>query len=635
MKANAHLDLQLETGVLYEPSSDGQEHPLLGEDSFQQVLALERKRSERSGNPVLLMLLNLKDLGNHHASRNLLSHLSSALYAVTRETDIKGWYANHLILGVIYTEIGNTDLQEARDTIYRKVDECLRDILTGEQRQQVEISFDAFLGNEPQQLAESVLTDFRFSRSKASTGVAAASPMHCFTSFLRHRGVLMVGDVMLVGLACFLSAWIRVGAPFNIFAEAPVAYSATLCLVLASLFIFDQYNALHLSRWRETLTRTALAVCLAALCSAAISFYVPQWQSGFPLYALEAGLVWVFLATFRVVYARLFVPAEARMPALVLGNGNLGKNVCQLLSTPFSPYDVQGCLVDGHSGESDESRKLGILGSLDQIGETAGTLGIRTLIVALPRHRSQHIVRRILEARLNGMEIIDMPDLYERLTGRVPLQYIEDQWLLFADGFSLLSRVAVQRVKRLIDLIFSSLVLLITLPAAAIIALAIRLDSSGPVFYQEERIGKSGHHFYVWNFRSLCSHAGENGNSSARQGDPRATRVGRWLRLLRIDQLPQIWNVFKGDMSLVGPSPERPELARELNRQIPYYSVRHTVPPGITGWAHIKYPYGASFEDALRRLEYDLYYIKNMSIFLDLKILFRTIGMALLGEAPR
>ncbi len=622
--------------VAESPSlGEDRESPLLGEDSFQQVLALERKRSERSGKPVLLMLLNLRNFGLHPVSHKLLSQLNALLFAVTRETDIKGWYANQLILGVIYTEIGNADLLEARDTIYRKVDEGLGDILSGEERRQVEITFEAFVGREPRQLPESVPSDFRFPRRKASTGAASVSPVQGVTSFLKHRGILIVGDVLLIGAVCILSAWIHQGAPFGLFTEAPAAFMVQLGLLLAGLFLFGQYHVRHLSRWREGFTRTALAVCLAAVCALALSFLAFPWPAGLPLPALEAALVWALLATYRLVYARLLLPAGAREPALILGNGNLGKSVCQLLGTPLSPYEVRGCLVDGYSGESSHSSQPGILGGLDQIGETAAALGIRTLILALPRRRSQHVVRRVLEARLSGMEVIDMPDLCERLTGRVPLQYIEDQWLLLADGFSLLSKVAVQRVKRLIDVVVAGLVLLITSPVAAVIALAIRLDSRGPVFYQEERLGRNGRLFSLWSFRTLGAPMTEQGNGSQRPGEPGVTRVGRWLRFLHLDRLPQIWNVFKGDMSLVGPSPERSELARELGRQIPYYAVRHTVAPGLTGWARIKYPHEASYADALCRFEYDLYYLKNMSILLDLKILFRTIGMTLLGEAPR
>jgi exopolysaccharide biosynthesis polyprenyl glycosylphosphotransferase len=244
-------------------------------------------------------------------------------------------------------------------------------------------------------------------------------------------------------------------------------------------------------------------------------------------------------------------------------------------------------------------------------------------------------MRSILEARLLGVEVLDMPQLYQRLAAKIPVQYIEDRWLLFSDGFSLLSRGYVQKIKRILDVIFSALLLTIAAPLIVITTIAIRLDSPGPVFYKQQRVGKRCRIFTVHKFRSMTYNAEESGAKWAKKRDPRVTRVGRLIRFCRIDEIPQIWNVFIGNMSLVGPRPERPEFVKVLDSQIPYYGIRHTVTPGITGWAQIKYPYGASIDDASRKLEYDLYYIKNMSILLDLKILLRTIGVVLLGEGAR
>ncbi|MBW1703193.1 MAG: exopolysaccharide biosynthesis polyprenyl glycosylphosphotransferase [Deltaproteobacteria bacterium] len=190
-------------------------------------------------------------------------------------------------------------------------------------------------------------------------------------------------------------------------------------------------------------------------------------------------------------------------------------------------------------------------------------------------------------------------------------------------------------MKRLIDLSISALIIIITLPLLAVTALAIRLDSPGPVFFKQQRVGKGGKVFSVWKFRSMYKDAEQNGAVWADKSDPRVTRVGRVIRFLRIDELPQLWNIFRGEMSLIGPRPERPEFVRELTASIPYYDIRHSVSPGITGWAQVNYPYGASVEDALHKLEYDVYYIKNMSLFLDFKIFIRTIGVVLFGQGAR
>jgi len=634
MKADVQLDLQFDPRAPLVSFPDDREPILLGEDSFQQVLALEKKRTERSGTPILLMLINLKDVLRGPEREPLTTRIASALFAVTRETDVKGWYASNLILGVICTELGSAGLPEARDIIQHKVDERFRDILGTEQMRRVRLSFEAFCGKGQQELPAGSPSDIQLYQ-KETPKEATAKSRPAAAALLRHRGILLAADLVLIGLACFVSLWVRVGTPLNVFEEYTGACLATLLQYLAGLFIFDQYNPHRLCRWRDTFTRIGLAVCLGILVASAFFYIAPQWQFGRGVLAIQAGLVWLFLFLFRVGYARLFLAMEPRVPALVLGNGNLGNNVCKLLASPFSPFEVKGCLIDGGIGMVGGNGAPTVLGGLDRIGETATELGIKTIIIALPRQRSHRVIRKVLEARLNGIEVIDLPNLYERLTDRVPVQYIEDQWLLFADGFYLISKPYVQKLKRLIDLGFSSLMLVATFPLALTVALAIRLDSPGPVFYRQERTGKNNRVFTVWKFRSMCANAEAQGAKWAQKRDPRITRVGRWLRIFRIDELPQIWNVFKGEMSLVGPRPERPEFVRELNRQIPYYTVRHTVPPGITGWAQVQYPYGASLEDALRKLEYDLYYIKNMSILLDLKILLRTIGVVLLGEGAR
>jgi exopolysaccharide biosynthesis polyprenyl glycosylphosphotransferase len=255
--------------------------------------------------------------------------------------------------------------------------------------------------------------------------------------------------------------------------------------------------------------------------------------------------------------------------------------------------------------------------------------------LAITRDRPPELVRKILDARFQGINVREMADVYEELTGRIPIRYIADQWLLSSEGFSLLYKEYVQKVKRLVDVGFSSVLLLLTAPLFGITALAVRLDSPGPIFYKQERVGKGRKPFTIYKFRSMREDAESGGARWAMERDPRVTKVGNLLRLTHVDELPQIWNVFRGDMSVVGPRPERPEFVRMLEEAVPYYAVRHAVRPGITGWAQVSYRYGASIEDAMRKLESDLYYVKNMSLFLDLKIMLRTIGVVFLTDGAR
>ena len=210
-------------------------------------------------------------------------------------------------------------------------------------------------------------------------------------------------------------------------------------------------------------------------------------------------------------------------------------------------------------------------------------------MLAITHDRPAGLINRILDARIKGMSILEMPTLFEKLTGRVPVEHIHDGWLAFTDGFYMITQEYIQKIKRLIDFGISGLLLLVTSPVIALSALVIKLDSPGPVFFHQKRMGKGGTIFNVLKFRSMVQNAEENGAVWAEKNDFRITRVGRWIRHLRIDELPQIYNVFRGEMSLIGPGPERPEFIQELEARIPYYSIRHAVRPGITGWAQVNY----------------------------------------------
>jgi sugar transferase (PEP-CTERM system associated) len=285
--------------------------------------------------------------------------------------------------------------------------------------------------------------------------------------------------------------------------------------------------------------------------------------------------------------------------------------------------------------QSGNPRGSAVMGTSEQIGEIADRVGATMAILAIPHNRSSSLIRNVLRARLSGLEIREMADVYERITNRIPVENIGDQWLLFAEGFYLLHKEHTQKLKRLFDVLASGLLLLLFAPLLALVAVAVRLDSPGSVFFRQTRVGKGQQVFTIHKFRSMKSDAEATGAKWAIEGDPRVTRVGKLLRLTHIDEIPQIWNLLKGDMSLVGPRPERPEFVSVLENEIPYYFVRHSVKPGMTGWAQINYRYGASTEDAKNKLEYDLYYVKNMSLFLDFRILLRTIGVVVFGDGAR
>lgn len=446
---------------------------------------------------------------------------------------------------------------------------------------------------------------------------------------------LLLGDIALILLATYLAPIIRLGQALPIFDLHTGASFFTLFFYIIMLYIFDFYNVNRQFWSKDSMFRITLAIGIAGFFAGFVFYSLPQWKYGRGIFLMQMVLVWFFLFGWRLIFSLIYPISVQREDVLVLGAGKSGTALYNLLKGPTSPYRIVGFLDDDPAKQSKTVGSPMVLGPTDRLLEIAAQRRIKTAILAITHERPAGLIHNILQARMKGMRIIEMPTLYEGLTRRVPIKHIYDGWLLFADGFHFLSKEYVQRVKRLIDLGVSSLLLLITLPITAITALAIRLDSPGPVFFKQERVGKDGNIFTLWKFRSMCQDAERNGAVWAQKNDPRVTRVGKWIRLLRIDEIPQLWNVFRGEMSLIGPRPERPELVKELERQIPYYFIRHSVRPGITGWAQVNYPYGASVEDALIKLEYDLYYIKNMSIILDLKIILKTIGVVILGQGAR
>ena len=450
--------------------------------------------------------------------------------------------------------------------------------------------------------------------------------------FPRQKLFLLSGD---------LGSILAAGLVMSLSAASPAAAVSSLLTVLvisvicypAALYGFDMYNAERSFRHGDMIKRCLLATLLGGAVSALLSTVAGEYTiaRGQPLHM---AIVWVLFAGCRYAYSTLSQTALVKKAVLIVGAGDTGMAIYNVLCSPASPYTVKG-FVDDDDGASTAWAYPKIVGTTDRVTELAGNAGAASVILAIPGDRSPRLTRSILRARLQGTIIEEMADVYERLTGRVPVEHIQDEWLLSAEGFDILHKAYIRHVKRFFDLVISGFLLLLTAPVILVAGLLIRLDSAGPIFYTQERVGKDGRVFNVYKFRSMRVDAEEHGAQWAVGDDPRVTRVGKWLRLYRIDELPQLWNVARGDMSLVGPRPERPEFVRLLEQRIPYYSLRHYVTPGITGWAQVTFRYASSVEDGLNKLEADVYYIKNMSLLLDLKILLKTVGVVFLAQGSR
>ena len=272
--------------------------------------------------------------------------------------------------------------------------------------------------------------------------------------------------------------------------------------------------------------------------------------------------------------------------------------------------------------------------TIADLGRYVDDVGASEVVLALQERRNSLPVKDLLRVKTRGVHVIDFSGFIERETGRVDLDTLNPSWLIFSDGFSS-GRLASSISKRVFDVVVSLLLLVLAFPVLVLFAILIKLESPGPVFYRQTRVGLYGQSFDVVKLRSMRQDAEKDGPKWASENDPRVTRIGRIIRTVRIDEIPQAWSVLKGEMSFVGPRPERPQFVAKLEEMLPYYAERHMVKPGITGWAQINYPYGASAEDARQKLEYDLYYAKNYSPFLDLLILLQTARVIIWPEGAR
>ena len=353
------------------------------------------------------------------------------------------------------------------------------------------------------------------------------------------------------------------------------------------------------------------------------------WRSVL-LYAM--GLAILFLVGNRVLTGRLLGVENFRRTVLVLGAGERAQRLERLAERPESGFRVAAFIAMGNAEPvvvSAVRRE-----TIADLGRYADGLGASEVVLALQERRNSLPLKDLLRVKTKGVDVADFSSFLEREMGRVDLDTLNPSWLIFSDGFSAGRRLS-SIAKRAFDIVASLLLLVVGLPLIGLFALLVKLESDGPAFFRQKRVGLYGQEFTLIKLRSMRSDAEAGGSKWAEKDDPRITRVGRFIRMVRIDELPQVWSVLKGEMSFVGPRPEVPAFVTMLDKELPYYAERHVVKPGITGWAQINYPYGASTEDARHKLEYDLYYAKNYTPFLDLLILIQTARVILWPEGAR
>jgi sugar transferase (PEP-CTERM system associated) len=452
------------------------------------------------------------------------------------------------------------------------------------------------------------------------------------------NAVLLLGvlDILLLALAGELG-WVwrqhqLDSLPGSMLSRLPQLATFALTLEVAMISV-GVYRAESLQSLRQAMARLIVSISLGILFLSAIFFLVPQlslWRSNL-LYAM--GLSILLLLFLRVLLGKALGSQAFKRRIVVLGAGPRAERLKLLSKRPGSAFAVVGYVA-----MSETNRIIPEAIARDAIYNLADhvvLLNASEVVLALEERRNALPLKDLLRIKTTGVHVNEISTFLERETGRVDLQSVNPSWLIFSDGFSS-GRMFSSAFKRLFDIVASLGLLMLALPVIMLASIAVKLDSRGPAFYRQRRVGLYGQGFDIIKLRSMRSDAEAPGEAVwAEKDDPRVTRVGRLLRTLRIDELPQCWSVLKGEMSFVGPRPERPHFVDDLEQQLPFYAERHMVKPGITGWAQINYPYGASIEDSRQKLEYDLYYAKNYSPFLDLLILLQTIRVVLFPEGVR
>ena len=457
-----------------------------------------------------------------------------------------------------------------------------------------------------------------------------------FKHYIPHA-VLLLGLIdfallVLAGdLAWVLRAW-QVGMePGRLLYRLPLllAFAAVTQSALIAVGVFGT-DALRSMRFAGA--RLLVGVSLAILSFALIAFVLHGhtfWRSTL-FFAMVLAIL--LLMANRIVVGGIVGASAFRRRVLVLGAGTRARRIKELAERPESGFAVVGYIaMNAGQPALDQAVPRGAIADLSSY---VRDFGATEVVLALEERRNALPLKDLLRIKTAGVHVNDFSSFLERETGRVDLDTLNPSWLIFSDGFSS-GRMLSSAAKRLFDLVASGAVLALTFPVIALFAVLVKLDSHGPAFFRQRRVGLYGEPFEMIKLRSMRSDAEKGGAKWAEKDDPRITRVGKFIRKVRIDELPQAWSVLTGRMSFVGPRPEVPTFVDDLEDKLPFYAERHMVKPGITGWAQINYPYGASVEDARAKLEYDLYYAKNYTPFLDLLILLQTLRVVLWPEGAR
>jgi len=458
--------------------------------------------------------------------------------------------------------------------------------------------------------------------------------MQVFNRHVSAKG-LTVFSLETVLISCSILVAARVHGPLDSVPGAfwKIALATGVCALC--FYYNDLYDLTIVHSKTELLVRVMRAAGTAALALAITSALVPAVSIGHGVFLTSVGLLLVVVPAWRIAFDGVTRDPHLEERILIVGTGSIARLIAwQIENQHDFAYRIVGYLAE--NGETDvdaDDLHLPLLGSAVDVARLAALHQIDRAVIAISDRRGHLPIQELLRAKLSGIRIEDAATTYERITGKILTDGIAPSWFIFSDGFRASRTTRV--LKRIIDVVMAAVGLVVSAPLMLMTAVAIRLDSPGPVLYKQERVGENDRLFTLCKFRSMRSDAEKGTPIWAKSNDSRVTRIGRFIRLTRLDELPQLLNVLRGDMSFVGPRPERPYFVQQLTAQIPFYAERHAVKPGVTGWAQVRYRYGSSIEDAMEKLRYDLYYIKHLSIAFDLTIAIDTVKVILCAKGAQ
>ena len=448
----------------------------------------------------------------------------------------------------------------------------------------------------------------------------------------------VIGEGLFIYVSVLVATWMLL-EPVSITAGNLLSRKAFLIafVCMICLYFNDVYDLQITNSYFELGIRLFGALGASSIILACVYFLFQKMIIGKGIFFITIIISMLLIVIWRFFYKFVLTSGMFDQKIVLLGSGGMGEQIVnEVIKRSDCGYKVSSVIMESHSDNLSSYQGIPVIymKKFEGLSQMAKEMDIKKIVLDLKEKRGAFPSRELINCRIDGIDILEGNSFYEMLTGKLIVGQINPGWLIFSDGFK--KSFMKSFLKRFIDILFSFIMLVMLLPVILVTAILIKIDSKGPVFFSQSRVGQTRKIYNVFKYRSMIVDAeNQSGPVWAQSNDDRITRIGKFIRKWRIDEIPQLWNVLKGDMSFAGPRPERDYFVKKLEEVIPYYSQRFSVKPGITGWAQVNYGYGASVEDAVEKLNYDLFYIKNMSIFMDLIIVLRTVKTVLFGKGAR